>query len=284
VELGSVGIWSIGLRGRDAQSAAAAAELEELGYGTLWFPAGAPHGFEIARSLLAATTSVIVATGILSIWTQPPAEVVEGFGSLEQFAPGRFLLGLGVSHGPFVDRNAPGTYQRPLETMRDYLDALDAVPVDRRMLAALGPKMLELAATRTLGTHPYLVTAEHTARLRLALGSGPLLATEQAVVVETDPATARAIGRAHLAGYLSLPNYVNNWLRIGFNETDILEGGSDRLVDALVAWGSPEQIAGRVREHHQAGADHVCIQVLFDGDRDQLPLPQWRELAPALGL
>jgi probable F420-dependent oxidoreductase len=284
MELGSVGVWSIGLRRRDAESAAAAAELEALGYGTLWYPAGAPNGFEIARSLLAATTTTVVATGILSIWTQPPADVVEGFDSLERLAPGRFLLGLGVSHGPFVDRNAPGTYQRPLETMREYLDGLDAVPVDRRILAALGPKMLELAATRTLGTHPYLVTAEHTARLRAALGPGPLMATEQAVVVETDPTVARAIARAHLVGYLSLPNYVNNWLRIGFEEADILDGGSDRLVDALVAWGSPEQIAERVREHRQAGADHVCIQVLFEGDREALPLPQWRQLAPALGL
>ncbi len=198
----------------------------------------------------------------------------------------RFLCGLGISHRPFIDHvNEPGTYQKPIDTMARYLDGLDAaapplVPSDR-VLAALGPKMLELARTRTAGTHPYLVTPELTAAARTGIGPGGLVASEQGVVLETDPTKAREIARLHLKTYLGLPNYTNNWLRQGFTEEDLAHGGSDRLVDSLVVWGDEATIAARVQQHRDAGADHVCIQVLTEDPR-AFPAPQWRDLAPAL--
>jgi probable F420-dependent oxidoreductase len=195
-------------------------------------------------------------------------------------------MGIGVGHAPSIDRViAPGTYQQPLERTRAFLDALDAaeIPVapQDRALAALGPKMLELAATRTAGAHPYLVTPQHSRIAREALGPDALVATEQGVVLETDPQTARTIARTNVQPYFSLPNYTRNWLRLGFTDDDIANGGSDRLIDALVAWGDEATIARRVQEHRDAGASHVCIQVLTDAPRT-LPLDQWRALAPAL--
>jgi probable F420-dependent oxidoreductase len=191
-------------------------------------------------------------------------------------------MGIGVSHGPLVDETGVGTYAKPLARMGDYLDGLDAasepVPAGDRVLAALGPKMLELARTRAGGSHPYLVVPEHTATARAALGDGPLLAPEQAVVLSTDPDRARGLARAHLAVYLGLPNYVNSWFRQGFTEDDTLEGGSDALVDALVAWGDEDAIAARVQAHRDAGADHVCLQVLGE----DLPMADWRRLGEAL--
>jgi probable F420-dependent oxidoreductase len=202
--------------------------------------------------------------------------------------PERFLLGIGVSHAPFV--NVRGhEYDKPLTAMRRYLDAMDAAPFVAvpptgempRVIGALAPKMLALSAERAAGAHPYFVPPEHTARAREILGDGPLLAPEQAVVLETDAATARAVARGHMATYLALPNYANNLKRLGFTDDDIGDGGSDRLVDAIVAWGNLDAISERVRAHHQAGADHVDVQVL-DPDPRALPLRQWRELAPAL--
>jgi len=280
MRLGLLGVWSPGLRDRDsARVAEAAAELEELGYGTLWFPAGRDRGFEIGATLLRATRSVTVATGIVSVWNTSAEEARAGFADLERVAPGRFLLGIGISHAPMVNRGAPNRYTRPIETMSAYLSALDDVPRERRIIGALGPRMLELATRTSLGTHPYLITAENTAKIRAEIGPDPVVAPELGVVIETDPDRARTIAREHLSTYLVLPNYVNNWLRTGFTPDDVEDGGSDRLVDSLIAWGSPEQVAARIQDHRAAGADHVCVQVL--GGDAPLPLPQWRALAAA---
>ena len=286
MELGPIGIWSSQLWGERATVMEAAAELEALGYGALWFPNRAAM-FERARDLLDATSRVVVATGIASIWMHSAAEVAAAHHSIREAHPGRFLLGLGVSHAHLVDRNEPGRYSRPLEKMREYLDRLGAaptpVPVSERVLAALGPRMLALARDRSSGAHPYLGTPEHTRRARQVLGSDRLLAPEQAVVLETDPSRARAIARQHLSVYLQAPNYTNNWLRLGFAAEDFAGGGSDRLVDAVVAWGSEDEIKQRIAQHHQAGADHVCLQVI-PTNRADLPREEWRALAAALSL
>src|SRR5438105_2732633 len=283
MDLGRIGVWSSQLYGERAEVLDAAAELEELGYGTLWLP-NRPPIFERARELLGATRRVVAATGIVSIWTHGPADAAEAHHAIMEAHPGRFLLGLGVSHPHLVDREAPGRYTKPLSKMRQYLDQLDAashpVPIEERMLAALGPRMLELARQRSVGAHPYLGTPEHTRRAREVLGPGRLLASEQAVLLDSDPVRARAAARAHLSRYLQAPNYVNNWLRLGFTPGDLEGGGSDRLVDALVVWGSPDSIRARVAEHHQAGADHVCVQVVGTGEG--MPRDQWRRLAAAL--
>jgi probable F420-dependent oxidoreductase len=284
--LGGTGIWSSALRyGDPAVAADAAAELEELGWSALWVPDIGGDLFGAVANLLGATSSVTVATGILNLWMHEPDETAATYHSLVAEHGRRFLVGIGISHAPLIDAGEPGRYQRPVAKMAEYLDGLDAaaqpLPAEDRVLAALGPKMLELARTRTAGSHPYLVTPEHTAVVRDALGAGGLVAPEQAVVLETDPGRARAVARAHLAGYLMLPNYANNWKRIGFTEDDVADGGSDRLVDALVAWGSDDAIAARVRDHRDAGADHVCIQVLSD-DLMSPPREEWRRLAPVL--
>jgi probable F420-dependent oxidoreductase len=209
--------------------------------------------------------------------------------SLCEAFPGRFLLGLGVSHQPMVDHLRGQHYEKPYTKMRTYLDAMDgalymaAPPSEEpgRVLAALGPKMLELAATRALGAHPYFVPVEHTALARETLGTGPMLCPEQAVVLSTDPIEARAAARQHMATYLGLPNYTNNLRRLGWVDADLGDGGSDRLVDAIVAWGDEDAVIARVQAHLDAGADHVCVQVL-DSDAAALPMPQWRRLAPGL--
>jgi len=284
VELGRIGIWSPQLRDMREGARESAAELDELGYGTLWLPNG-PDIFERARELLDATRRVVVATGIASIWTHPPAAAAAAHRDLTRAHPGRFLLGLGVSHQQVVDKQQPGHYSRPLEKMREYLDALDSednpVPREERVLAALGPRMLALARERSAGAHPYLVPVEHTKLARDALGPERLLAPEQGVVLEADPVRARAIGRQHLSAYLRLPNYTNSWFRLGFTASDFADGGSDRLVDRLVAWGTTEAIRNRIAEHHRAGADHVCIQVLT-ANPAALPEDEWRTLAAAL--
>lgn len=197
------------------------------------------------------------------------------------------MVGIGVSHAPLVDRAEPGRYRRPLAAMEEFLDRLDKsdppLPVEDRVLAALGPKMLQLSRDRANGAHPYLVTPEHTASAREILGPDRLLAPEQGVVLDTDAERARAIARKNTAIYFGLPNYVNNWLRYGFTEDDVAAPGSDRLIDALVAWGDEDAIAARVREHRDAGADHVAVQVLIDrDDMSVFPDEQWRRLAPAL--
>ena len=281
MDLGRLGIWSGQFWGDRDAVLEAAAELEDLGYGALWFPNG-PDIFARAGELLGATHHVVVATGIASIWMHPASQATAAHHALETAHPGRFLLGLGVSHAHLVDRAEPGRYAQPLAHMRAYLDALDAtldpVPAGERVLAALGPRMLDLARDRSAGAHPYLVTPEHTRQARAALGEGRLLAPEQGVVLEADPARARAIARQHLARYLLAPNYVNSWLRLGFTPDDLADGGSDRLVDALIAWGDVDAIWERIAEHYQAGADHVCIQALTD-EPTALPRAAWRALA-----
>ena len=282
--LDGIGIWSGGLRYGDAAAARdAAAELEGLGYTALWVPDIGGDVFGAVANLLGATKTATIATGILNLWMHTPAETSEQYAALTKEHGERFLVGIGVSHAPLIDMADAGRYRQPLARTREYLDGIDAtatpIPQQRRVLAALGPKMLELARTRAGGTHPYLVTPDHTAVAREALGADSLLLPEQAVVLETDPDRARAIGRLHLAGYLALPNYTNNWFRLGFTEADTADGGSDRLVDALVAWGDEATVMARVQEHRDAGADHVCIQVLTDNPL-ALPLEEWRRLAP----
>jgi probable F420-dependent oxidoreductase len=285
--LTGTGIWSGDLRagGEPSLAAEAAAEVEELGYTALWLP-GFTDGplVEPISTVLSATTRLVAATGILNVWMREAARTAADFDRVQSAHPDRFLLGVGISHSVLVDRDQPGRYRRPLTTMREYLDALDAAspPVPRagRVLAALGPRMLELARDRAVGAHPYFVPPEHTALAREILGDG-LLAPEQAVLLETDAVRAREIARQHVAVYLQLPNYTNNLLRLGFSEEDLAGAGSDRLVDAIVAWGDAETIRARVQAHRDAGADHVCIQVLH-ADTGTLPREQWRELAGVL--
>ena len=257
--LGRFGIWSRELRFGDAdESVEAAAELQGLGFGTLWIPGG-PGGdiLDTVETMLRATDEVMVATGILSVWGHDAAAVATTHAALDDGYPGRFLLGLGISHAPLVDADQPGRYTRPLETMTAYLDALDshAPPGTRpqRILAALAPRMVELAGRRTLGVHPYMVPVEHTRWVRAALGPARLVATELSVVLEPDLGRARDEARLDLALYLTLPNYVKPGgarLRGG----RVPDGGSNRLVDALYALGSAGHVADRAREHLDAGA------------------------------
>ncbi|MET7682845.1 LLM class F420-dependent oxidoreductase [Streptomyces sp. NPDC005423] len=279
--VGRYGIWSVGLRsedpGRRHELADAAAELEQLGYGAVWL--GGSSAPRHAAPLIEATSTLTVGTSIQSIWQYDAAETAAGYAGLEAAHPGRFLLGLGVSHAKLADQ-----YRRPYSALAGYLDALDSagVPAGRRLLAALGPRTLELARDRAAGSIPYLVTPEHTARAREILGEGPLLAPELKVVLETDPARARTLARETLAMYLALPNYTNNFLRHGFTEADLTDGGSDRLVDAVFAWGDEGTIRDRVDAFRRAGADHVALQVVDGAPRDTLPREAWRRLAALL--
>lgn len=281
-------MWASGIwlqESRRAEAREVAAELQELGFTSLWLSAGFGDGVPtIFADLLGATRTLTVASGILSIWHSTPAQTTSAVADLDRAFPDRFLLGLGASHAPRVEGEGR-RYARPYSRMVSYLDGLDAerppAPRDRRVLAALGPRMLRLAADRSAGAHPYFVPVEHTVLAREILGPGPLLAPEQAVVLEADPGAARAIARRHMSGYLGLPNYTNNLRRLGWDEGDLAGGGSDRLVDAIVAWGGVEQIRSRVRAHREAGADTVCVQVLT-AEPEQFPRAQFRELAPAL--
>ena len=287
MQLTGTGVWSGQLRfGDPGEIKDAAAELESLGYSALWIPDVGGDVFGALTLILEATTTVTAATGILNIWMHTAAEVGGGLAALEADHPGRTLLGLGVSHALLIDQDAPGRYQKPLSVMRTYLEELDAatppLPAGQRVLAALGPKMLELARDHARGAHPYLANPDHTRFAREVLGEGPLLLPEQPVVLETDPETARAIGREHLSVYLQLPNYVNNLKRIGFTDDDVSNGGSDRLIDGVVAWGDEAAIAKRVSAHFDAGADHVCVQVATGSRDGGMPLAAWRALAPAL--
>jgi probable F420-dependent oxidoreductase len=290
--LGRVGIWTGQLDFRPADEVrAAAAEVEELGYGALW--TGEAVGREVltaAQLLLGATGTLTVATGIANIWARDALAMAAGQLALGEAFPDRFVLGIGVSHQRLLEVRGED-YRKPLAFMRDYLAAMDrgygvyrAVPPETRpprVLAALGPKMLELAAGDADGAHTYFVPPEHTATAREILGPGKLLAPEQAVVLSTDASTAREIARRHTGSYLRLPNYTNNLARLGFTDADFADGGSDRLVDTIVAWGDLDAIVARVQAHLSAGADHVCVQVLID-DRRGLPRAEWAELAPAL--
>jgi len=291
MNIGTVGIWTFQLDLQPAARAqAAAAEIESLGYGAIWIPeALGREAFTSAALLLAGTRRIPVATGIANIWARDAMAMAAAQKTLTEAYPDRFLLGIGVSHAPLVEGLRGHRYERPLSAMRAYLDAMERAPFMAALpaaapvtvIGALAPKMLALAAERTAGAHPYFVPPEHTARAREILGPRPLLAPEQAVVLETDAATARAIARAHMQMYLGLPNYVNNLRRLGFADDDLASGGSNRLVDAIVAWGDVDAIVARVRAHLDAGADHVGVQLL-DPDPRALPLAGWRTLAPAL--
>jgi probable F420-dependent oxidoreductase len=281
VDLGRIGVWWSGAwRVAEDASVDVAAELEDLGYTALWSSGGfqpglSPH-FE---RLLAATTRLKVCSGIVSIWTTSPHQIALAVADLDLRHPGRFVLGLGASHEAIVE-----DYSRPYSHMVAYLDALDdaglAVARERRVLAALGHRMLSLAADRAAGAHTYFGPVEHSARAREVLGADGLLAAEVSVVLEKDASTARQLARAFTVGYLSLPNYANNLRSLGFGDGDLAGGGSDRLVDGVMAWGEPDDVANRVRQHLDAGANHVCIQVLAPAE--SFPLQAYRELAPAL--
>ncbi len=283
MDLGRFGVWWSGSwRTAADPTLDVAAELESLGYGALWSSGGFDPGFSPRFGrLLAATKRVAVASGIVSMWTGAPADVGPAVADLEARFPGRFLLGIGASHGPAVSN-----YSRPYSHMVAYLDALDAlpipVPVQRRVLAALGNRMLELAAQRAVGAHPYFVPVEHTTRARSILGPAPLLAPEVAVVLEADRTTARGLARDYARLYLGLPNYTQNLRTFGFGDRDIDGGGSDRLIDAVIPWGDAATIADRIGEHHDAGADHVCLQVVSASGRDGFPLAEYRKLAEVL--
>ena len=290
-DLGRLGIWTFAL---DAQPASVAqemaAELETLGYGAIWIPEAVGRDPMVnAFLLLSGTERITVATGIASIYARGAMTMTSGWKALSEAFPGRFLLGLGVSHQPAVEGMRNQTYGPPLSTMRAYLDAMDAAlylaaqPTmePQRCLAALGPKMLELAAARTRGAHPYYVPPEHTAFARGVLGSGPLLAPEQKVILETDAATAREIARANITGYLGLPNYANNLRRLGWSDDDLAGEGSDRLIDAVIVCGEVDAIVGRVRAHLAAGADSVCLQVRAQSSADPA-LGALAEIAAAL--
>jgi probable F420-dependent oxidoreductase len=291
MELGHIGIWTAQF---DYQPAAkvrdAAGELDQLGFGAIWFPESVGReSLTNAALLLSATTRIVVATGIANIYARDPVTTAAGQNTLAEAYPGRFLLGLGVSHIPLVEQLRGHAYGRPVASMRAYLDGMDRAPYRAvppsikpvRVLAALGPQMLRLAAERADGAHSYFVPPEHTARARAILGTDRLVAVEQAAVFETDATKAREIARAHTSRYLALPNYVNNLRRLGFGDTDLTNSGSDRLVDAIVAWGDVAAVSDRIRAHQSAGASHVCVQVL-PRDSQALPVQEWRELAAAL--
>jgi probable F420-dependent oxidoreductase len=293
MDIGRIGIWTAQFDHQPwAAVAVAAAELDELGYGALWFHEF--HGREPlvqAGLLLGATQRIPIATGIAVIYARDAMAMAASQRMLCEAFPGRFLLGVGISHRPTVEGTRGHVYGPPLAEMRAYLDAMDAAgyegprpeqPVGR-VLAALRPRMLELARDRADGAHPYFVPVEHTAEAREVLGPGKLLAVEQAVVLEPDPGEARRLGRAHMAWYAAQPNYVENLRRFGFDDADFASGGSDRLVDAIVAWGDEDAVRSRVEAHLQAGADHVCVQPIGRTPGD-LGLDQLRRLAPALSL
>jgi probable F420-dependent oxidoreductase len=270
---GRFGVWHFG-----ALEPEQAVEIEKLGYGAVWI-GGSPAGdLDYVEPILERTDTLQVATGIVNVWTAPAAQVAEAYHRVEHAYPGRFLLGVGIGHPEHTEE-----YRKPYDVLVSYLDALDSakVPTSRRVIAALGPKALKLAAQRSAGAHPYLTTPEHTAQARDLIGPTEFLAPEHKVVLSTDADEARAIGRKTVDFYLNLSNYLNSWKRLGFTDEDIAKPGSDKLIDAVVAHGTAEDIAKRLGEHLNAGADHVTIQVL--GGADKL-LPTLTELAGPLGL
>ena len=278
--LGGIGIWSFELRHYDAGEVAdAVGELESLGCAAVWIPDVGGEVMDALERLLAPTTTMTIATGVLNVWMHDAAVISTRWSSWSDAWKERCLLGLGISHGAIVGDN----HGKPIENMNAFLDALDegGVPADRRCLAALRPKMLGVARDRTAGAHPYLVTPEHTAGAREILGPGKLLAPEQGFIFEKDATRARDIGRAWLSGYAEMPNYAGNWRRMGFTEEDVATL-SDRLVDGLVAWGDIDAIVARVRAHRDAGADHVCVQVHQPRDASVMPREGWRAVVQAL--
>jgi len=272
--LGDRGVWWP----TDAMPAGAAAEfaawLESLGYGALWIPETLGRDpFAHAALLLGGTTDLVIATGIANIFNRHPHSMRQAQMTLAEQSGGRFLLGAGVSHAPIVAGVRKLDYSKPLTSMREHLQAMSEAyymapqppEAPKTVIAALGPKMLELAASAADGAHPYWTTPQHTAQAREVLGEGKMLCVEQKVVLSSDPAEARATARQALGVYIGLPNYYENWFRLGFDESDLADGGSDRLIDALVPWGTADEIEARVREHADAGATHVCLQPLKPG-------------------
>lgn len=256
--LGRFGVWT-----GQPVTPDQAAEIEKLGYGTVWVGASPAADLAFVEPILEKTETLQVATGIVNIWTADAGEVAESYHRIEKAFPGRFLLGVGVGHPEHTQE-----YTKPYQALVDYLDKLDAakVPTSRMVIAALGPKVLKLSAQRSAGAHPYLTTPVHTGQARELLGPTVLIAPEHKVVLTDDAEKAREIGRSTVDFYLGLSNYVNNWKRLGFTEDDLERPGSDRFIDAVVAYGSPDEIAARLSEHLAAGADHVAIQVLGGGD------------------
>ena len=291
MKLGRIGIWTSTLDFQPASKAQEAArELEALGYAAIWFPeAVRREAFSNASLLLGATSRIVVATGIANIYARDPVTMAAGQKTLAEAYPGRFLLGIGVSHQPTVENLRGHVYGKPVPTMRAYLEAMSKAPYQAveppekpmTILAALGPNMLQLAAELTSGAHPYFVPVEHTRRAREVVGPKAMLAPEQAVVLETNADKARSIARVHTEYYLRLTNYVNNLRRLGYSEEDVTGGGSDRLVDDVVAWGDVDHVAARIQAHFDAGANHVSVQVIA-ADTKALPAPQWRALAKKL--
>lgn len=294
IDLGEHGIWTAALDFvPSAQARERAAEIEELGFGTLWIPETVFRDVLIeATMLLEATSGMKVATGIANRYARDALTTNAAMQTLNEAYPGRFLLGLGASHGHLVAGVRKHRYERPYSGMVEYLDAMQNAlfmspkgePPAQMVLAALGPRMLRLSAERTAGAHTYFVPPDHTAIARETLGPEPLLAVEQMVVFDDNAESARATARAHMAIYLGLPNYINNLKRLGFTEDEITkDGGSDRLVDAIVAWGDETAVLARLQAHHDAGADHVCTQVL-ESNPSAVPSGGWQRLADALGL
>jgi probable F420-dependent oxidoreductase len=290
VDIGRVGIWQGVLDQQPTTRVRElAAEIEEMGWPSLWLPESTGRDALVSSSvLLGATTRLKVATGIAQIHARHPVTSINAARTLAEASGNRFVLGLGVSHQPMIESVRKQAYVKPYSLMKQYLADMAEAPFTALgptaeppvVLAALGPKMLELARDVTQGAHPYFVPPEHTVIAREVLGPKPLLAVEQMVILDTDPATARELARADMARYLRLPNYTNNLLRLGYTEAD-LAGPSDRLVDAIVAWGDEDAIKARVQAHLDAGADHVCVQHLV-ADRTVPPVAQWRRLAEAL--
>lgn len=276
LDLGRYGVWL----GSRSITPDLAVQIESLGYGAAWIGGSPDADLKWVEPALAQTSSLQLATGIINIWSSPAAEVAESYHRIENAYPGRFLLGIGVGHPEHTDE-----YRKPYDALVEYLDVLDgaSVPTSRRVLAALGPKVLELSAERSAGAHPYLTTPEHTAYARELVGNTVFLAPEHKVVLTTDADEAREVGRQTVEFYLGLSNYVNNWRRLGFTDNDVRKPGSDKLIDAVVAYGTPEAIAARLNEHLEAGADHVAIQVLGGWPEDKL-LAALGELAGPLGL
>jgi probable F420-dependent oxidoreductase len=285
MQLSGIGIWSAQLRyGDSSLIAEAASELDELGYSALWIPDVGGDVLGAVELLLRSTPSITAATGILNIWMHEPEEVARRRAGWSADWQQRFVLGLGVSHAPLIDHGNPGRYKQPYSKMSDYLDALDAaddpVPRDARVLAALRPRMLGLARDRAAGIHPYFVPPEHIAHARDIVGPDATIGAELAVVLDTDAASARATARRHTTIYTTLPNYTNNLRTFGYDDDDFADSGSDRLVDAIVAWGDLDAVGRRVAAMRDAGADHVCLQVIRPDD--EWPRTEWRELAAAL--
>jgi len=292
MELGRIGIWTNQLNGLTApEFRDTLQELDGLGFGVLWNgeSTSGREAFTNAAIALGVTERIMLATGIASIWARDASATASAQRVLAETYPGRFLLGLGVSHEGLVSGRGHD-YAKPLTAMKEYLSGLDQHPAGDlphppepppRVLAALGPAMLDLAREQAQGAHPFLVPPEHTARAREKLGPDRILAPEQGVVLEEDPATARAILRADMAGRLRLPNYRKSLVRLGFDETDLDDGGSDALIDRMYAWGSEEAVAARVQEHLDAGADHVALYVMHDRGKVP-PREEWRRLAGLL--